>query len=188
MATSFALNEKTDINNNILVFGKHFKNAMAEISPAFGTDNLELYHHTTLADNPLTANKSISVLLYGTHNSGKTNMAVDFAIKSEIPYIKMITADMLISMTEFQITNKINNIFCDAQKSQSAIIILDSIERIIQYTAIGPRFSNPILQTILALIKKPVPRTHKLIIIGTININYEMFNLHCIFNEIKKLN
>jgi hypothetical protein len=38
------------------------------------------------------------------------------------------------------------------------MIVLDDIERLVEYVAIGPRFSNTILQTILVLLKKV--RTH----------------------------
>lgn len=49
-----------------------------------------------------------------------------------------------------------------------SIIVLDDIERLIEFIHIGPRFSNPILQTLLVLIKKkPVNPERKLMIIGT---------------------
>ena len=35
-----------------------------------------------------------------------------------------------------------------------SIVILDDIERLLEYVAIGPRFSNTILQTLLVLLKK----------------------------------
>ncbi len=36
-------------------------------------------------------------------------------------------------------------------------MILDDIERLLEYVAIGPRFSNTILQTLLVLTKKARP-------------------------------
>lgn len=39
-------------------------------------------------------------------------------------------------------------------QSPQSIVILDDIERLVEYVAIGPRFSNTILQTLLVLIKK----------------------------------
>jgi vesicle-fusing ATPase len=47
-------------------------------------------------------------------------------------------------------------------------VILDDIERLIEYVSIGPRFSNPILQTILVLTKKiPIEPGRRIVIIGT---------------------
>ncbi|CAM6128014.1 unnamed protein product [Calypogeia fissa] len=61
----------------------------------------------------------------------------------------------------------INKVFEDAYKSLLSIIIIDDIERIIEYVGIGPRFSNVIVQTLLVLIKRLPPKGRKLLIIGT---------------------
>lgn len=58
--------------------------------------------------------------------------------------------------------------FDDAYKSPLSLIVLDDIERLIEFIHIGPRFSNAILQTLLVLIKKKPPNPErKLMIIGT---------------------
>jgi vesicle-fusing ATPase len=52
------------------------------------------------------------------------------------------------------------------------LIILDNIERIIEFIKIGCRFSNLVLQTILVYIKKiPPKKNRKLMIIGTTSIS-----------------
>lgn len=59
-------------------------------------------------------------------------------------------------------------IFDDAYKSPLSLIVLDDIERLIEFIHIGPRFSNNILQTLLVLIKKKPPSPERrLMIIGT---------------------
>ena len=42
-------------------------------------------------------------------------------------------------------------------QSPLSIIILDDIERLLEFVSIGPRFSNTILQTLLVLLKKASP-------------------------------
>jgi len=42
----------------------------------------------------------------------------------------------------------------DSYKSPCSVIFIDDIERIIDYSRIGPRFSNTVLQTLLVLIRK----------------------------------
>lgn len=52
------------------------------------------------------------------------------------------------------------------------MIILDNIERIIEFIKIGPRFSNLVLQSILVYIKKiPPKKNRKLLIIGTTSMS-----------------
>ncbi len=59
-------------------------------------------------------------------------------------------------------------VFDDAYKSPLSIIVLDDIERMMEYVGIGPRFSNLVLQALLVLIKK-VPSTagRKLMVVAT---------------------
>ena len=61
--------------------------------------------------------------------------------------------------------SSISTIFEDGYKSPSSIIILDNIEKLIEYIKIGPRFSNLILQTILVYIKKLPPKKGKKVLI-----------------------
>uniref|UniRef100_A0A6N2KGU4 Vesicle-fusing ATPase n=1 Tax=Salix viminalis TaxID=40686 RepID=A0A6N2KGU4_SALVM len=52
-------------------------------------------------------------------------------------------------------------------KSPLSIIILDDIERLLEYVAIGPRFSNIISQTLLVLLKRLPPKGKRLLVLGT---------------------
>ena len=66
----------------------------------------------------------------------------------------------------------------DAYKSPLSLILLDDIERLIDYVHIGPRFSNSVLQTLLVLLKKPPPdENRKLLIIGTTSVPHVMEDL-----------
>lgn len=48
-----------------------------------------------------------------------------------------------------------------------SVIILDDIERLVEYVAIGPRFSNIISQTLMVLLKRLPPLGKKLLVLGT---------------------
>ena len=54
--------------------------------------------------------------------------------------------------------------FENAYKSKESAIIIDDIDSIIEFSPIGPRFSNKILQALLVLLKQPPPPGHKLAI------------------------
>jgi vesicle-fusing ATPase len=47
------------------------------------------------------------------------------------------------------------------------VIVLDNIERMIEYTPIGPRFSNIVLQTLMVLVKTVPPLGRRLFILAT---------------------
>lgn len=57
--------------------------------------------------------------------------------------------------------------FKPAVQSPLSLVILDNIERLLEFVPIGPRFSNTLLQIVLELLEKPPPRGRKLMIIGT---------------------
>uniref|UniRef100_H2S3L4 Vesicle-fusing ATPase n=1 Tax=Takifugu rubripes TaxID=31033 RepID=H2S3L4_TAKRU len=109
----------------------------------------------------------VSVLLEGPPNSGKTALAVKIAEDSQFPFIKICSPDKMIGFSEIAKCQAIKKIFEDAYKSQLSCLVVDDIERLLDYVPIGPRFSNPVLQALLVLLKKPPPKGRKLLIIGT---------------------
>ena len=64
-----------------------------------------------------------------------------------------------------------NKIFNDAYKSQLSCVIIEDIERLIEFTHFGQRFTNSILQDLLVNLKrKPSEPDRKILIIGTTSI------------------
>merc|ERR1712224_841057 len=62
----------------------------------------------------------------------------------------------------------ISQIFDDAHKSPLSLIILEDLERLLDYVCIGPRFSNNILQLLFSVLKKrPVKNGHRMLVVGT---------------------
>merc|ERR1712224_840405 len=62
----------------------------------------------------------------------------------------------------------ISQIFDDAHKSPLSLIILEDLERLLDYGCIGPRFSNNILQLLFSVLKKrPVKNGHRMLVVGT---------------------
>uniref|UniRef100_A0A3B5RDL5 Vesicle-fusing ATPase n=1 Tax=Xiphophorus maculatus TaxID=8083 RepID=A0A3B5RDL5_XIPMA len=109
----------------------------------------------------------VSVLLEGPPNSGKTALAAKIAEDSQFPFIKICSPDKMIGHSEIAKCQAIKKIFEDAYKSQLSCVVVDDIERLLDYVPIGPRFSNLVLQALLVLLKKPPPKGRKLLIIGT---------------------
>ncbi|XP_039596810.1 vesicle-fusing ATPase isoform X3 [Polypterus senegalus] len=109
----------------------------------------------------------VSVLLEGPPHSGKTALAARIAEESQFPFIKICSPDKMIGFSETAKCQAIKKIFDDAYKSQLSCVVVDDIERLLDYVPIGPRFSNLVLQALLVLLKKTPPHGRKLLIIGT---------------------
>ncbi|KAK6154341.1 hypothetical protein DH2020_008589 [Rehmannia glutinosa] len=195
-AVSYALNRQLNMEDltkpvdeeNIKITMHDFLNALHEVIPAFGasTDDLErcrlngimecgarhdhIYRRTMLLAEQVKVSEGsplVTCLLEGPSGSGKTAMAATIGIESDFPYVKIISAETMIGLSEPTKCAQIVKVFEDAYKSPLSIIILDDIERLLEYVAIGPRFSNLISQTLLVLLKRLPPKGKKVLVIGT---------------------
>ena len=109
----------------------------------------------------------VSVLMHGPPGSGKTALAALIAKNSEFPFIKLISPEGMVGFDERSKVNYINKVFEDAYKSPLNVVIVDNVERILEYVPLGPQFSNAVLQTLLILFCKQPPNGRRLLIIAT---------------------
>lgn len=108
-----------------------------------------------------------SLLLYGPNGAGTTALAARIAAASAFPFVKRIAADSMVGFSEAGKAASIAKVFADAHKSPFSVVVVDAIERLLEFVPIGPRFSNLILQTLAVLVRKSPPSGHKLLIVGT---------------------
>lgn len=162
--------------------------AVDEITPGFGIDeaNFEVYLRNPLINYgqnygkimgvlekmtnlTLKGSKQLtSMLLYGPQGTGKTSIASHFAKNSKFTYIKIISPEKYIGVGTYGRIFSFNKIFNDAYKTRESLIIIDNIERLIEYVATGPDFNNTLMQAIMLLIKRiPENPECRLMIIGT---------------------
>jgi len=95
-----------------------------------------------------------------------------------------------VGKPDFSKVQEIVKVFEDAYKSNLSLIILDDIERLIEYISIGQRFSNMLLQALLTLVKKNPPNPErKLMIIGTTSQRYVLEQLEIVscFNVVREV-
>lgn len=196
-ASSFAINQYTKGDNiakvdqnieNMKLTRNDFLLALNEVKPAFGVNEEDLnlnFPYGIIEYNPRVhsvfeklksyveevknsdTERLISVLLHGEPGVGKTAIASMLALKSEFPFIKMLSAESLVGMSEGMKINAIDNIFRDVYKSPLNVLVIDKIETLINYVPIGPRFSNDILQMLIVNLNKKPPGGRRLLIIGT---------------------
>ena len=103
----------------------------------------------------------------GPVQSGKTALASTLALNSGFPLIKMISPENMVGFGDIQKLNAINKVFEDSYKSTMSVVVVDDIERLLDYTPLGQRFSNVILQALMVLLKKTPKQGHKLLILVT---------------------
>ncbi|KAF5393083.1 hypothetical protein D9757_001265 [Collybiopsis confluens] len=196
-ATSFAFNRHVKVGTmagisddveNLRVNRNDFMNALEEVHPAFGVSEEELLqviqngiiHFDLVVDEILrsgqllveqvrtsTRTPLVSVLLHGPAGSGKTALGASIAQASQFPFIKLISPDGMVGFSESQKVAAISKIFSDSYKSPLSVIVVDNLERLLEWTPIGPRFSNAILQALLVLFARRPPIGRRLFIIAT---------------------
>lgn len=109
----------------------------------------------------------LTTLLHGLPGAGKSALGAYLMANSDLPFIKVCSPESMIGYSEMAKVQHIRKIFEDAYKSPLSCILLDDIERIIDYVSIGPRFSNNVLQCLLILLKRSPPMGRRLLVIGT---------------------
>lgn len=196
-ATSFAINQYTKSENiakvdenvaNMKLTRNHFLLALNEVKPAFGVSEENLTENAPYGIIPYNpkinvlfdklrsyveevknseTERLVSVLLHGEAGVGKTAIASTLALQSEFPFVKMLSAESLIGMSEGAKIAAIDNVFRDVYRSPLNVLVIDKIESLINYVPIGPRFSNDILQLLMVTLNKRPPNGRRLLIIGT---------------------
>ena len=64
----------------------------------------------------------------------------------------------MVGYTDAAKISYMNKVFTDSYKSPASVVVVDSIETIIDYIPIGPRFSAPVLVALKVLIRKMPPK------------------------------
>ena len=206
LACSNALSQGVNFSNSKVNFSKehkvnmkNFEDAFAEIQPMFGVNSNELenciqFGMINYGENYEILSSKISslfeqiknsqpisllsVLLEGEPGCGKTALASYLALHSGFPYVRIISPESLVKYMENGKYSAIYNTFEDGYKSPYSLIILDNLEKLVEYIKIGPRFSQLLLNTLSVYIKKlPPKKGKKMFIIGTTSMPSEMEDL-----------
>lgn len=195
-AAAFALNRHVDYRDlkkevnasGMKVDRNDFERAMIEVQPAFGMgkDDFarcllggfliygERMTHALEAgkrfrEEVATSERSplLSVLIEGPAGTGKTALAALLAVHSGFPFVRFVSPEMYVGYSEAAKCQALAKLFDDAHKSSLSVIVLDNIERMIEYSPLGPRFSNIVLQTLMVLTKRVPPKGRRLLVLGT---------------------
>jgi vesicle-fusing ATPase len=201
-ASSLAISEKIDTTDGTpkiiksrykpladpIICMDHFLSAMNDICPAFGrskelslpTDLLKWSVEYEGMMNELrkyvasfkeSKNRLMTILIEGEPACGQSSIAKNLALTSDFPLVKLISPETC-GNSELEKVGSISTVFDDAYKSPYSIIIIDNIERLLEYTSVGPRFSNAVLQKLLVSLNRDPPNvtSRLLVLITTSNV------------------
>jgi len=149
-------------------FSRNFINGVIEFSERVRRNITQIKNMVTQVKKS-TRTPLVSCLFSGPPGSGKTAFVSRMAFNSGMPFVRIISPnDLILNGSESSRCSKIVSVFEEAYRCAYSVVIIDDIERILDYTAVGPRFSNAILQALLVLVKKAPPKENrKLMVLGT---------------------
>lgn len=196
-ATSYSLNRKVDVSEtasaknltDITVLKEDFELALTEVKPSFGVheDDFKLLLRNGIIsyspdfDYLLNTCKRaldqvrvsentplLSLLLHGSPGCGKTALSAHLASISDYPFVRRIGPESFVGHSESMKIAAIVKIVEDAYKSSLSLLVIEDLERLMDYVRIGQRFSNNVLQVFFTILKKPPPKEkRRLLIIAT---------------------
>lgn len=189
-AVSFAIAKEVDmkkldkqiLSENIKITNGCFDDAFRDIKPLFGNNTgvcnavipyneeyrLLLEDLTKRIDAFKNSNKSrINIVISGRKGSGKTSLAQHLSKIIGYPFVKYIDNDAYIGKHELERVSVLKNIYFDIDKVRHTVVIIDDIERLLNYVGYGTIFSNHILQTLIMFLNKKITPQHKLCVICT---------------------
>ncbi len=189
-AVSYSISKELDPNNlanakNIkpIISQLDFLKSVSEIKPQFGSISKDIeiitsipfelysinyeniYKQSLNYINMLHEGNLLSILIEGDSYTGKTTLACQIAKHAGFNCIKFINSESLLNSVLKQYT--INEIVNNGCRSDSFILILDCIEKLIEYSPLGNHYNNKVLQTINTLLGKIIDTNKKFVIILT---------------------
>ena len=200
-AASFALFKNIDINDvkkttntDVIIDRSCFMKAIDEIRPEFGVEenvkdkyvkhgiivyNDEFRRKLNTVNERIElmmkssmCNKQVFLVHAAVAGCGISSFAVNLATNDVFDFVRVISAEKFIGISDEQKSIELMNVFMNARKAKHAAIVVDNIERLIGFSPVGYRFSNNVLQTVLTLMNAETD--NKLIIFITTNQKEKM--------------
>lgn len=122
----------------------------------------------------------------GARSTGKTSLAATIAKNSDFPFIKVCTPNDMVGFSETAKCMQLRKIFDDAYRSPLSCIVVDNIERLLDYSPVGPRYSNLVMQALMVLLSKEPPKVGSELV-WLFNAFINAFNKVCFKSNKKKI-
>ncbi|KAJ1373327.1 vesicle fusion factor [Parelaphostrongylus tenuis] len=109
----------------------------------------------------------VTAVLAGAPRTGKSFLAAEIARASDFPLIKVLSPGDMVGFSETAKCQLLRKAFTDAFRSKLSVLLIDNVERLLDYSPVGPRFSNLVLQALLVMLNEPPPADHRLLVLAT---------------------
>eukprot|EP00767_Chilomastix_cuspidata_P004247 gnl/Chilomastix_cuspidata/438.p1 GENE.gnl/Chilomastix_cuspidata/438~~gnl/Chilomastix_cuspidata/438.p1 ORF type:complete len:809 (+),score=213.63 gnl/Chilomastix_cuspidata/438:158-2584(+) len=202
-AASYALNRLVSVTESgakvdadkILVTPEDFEHGLVEVPPAYGVESDDLsactpfgimpFIHSEIVEKAMGAVDMVrrssriklgTMLISGERGIGKTALAAMIASKAGAPFTRIISAQKLVTRvkTEHGRVSEITRVFEDAYKVPFGVIILDNLESLVEWVPIGARYSNLVLQSLIAFLQRIPENGRRLLVICTTSVKMDM--------------
>ncbi|GIQ86854.1 hypothetical protein KIPB_008781 [Kipferlia bialata] len=189
-----------------MVTADHFERALADVRPAFGVTDVDLAA-TYAPDGMLLADPSLpnrlsisevldrvptirnriplaSLYLCGPAGTGRSATALQVAQAIGYDFVRVFSPASLAGsvISDSLIASKITELLENAYRAPESVVVLDDLEDLIEYGQGGLRYSQIVLQTVRAYLRKTPPAGHKMVIIATATSKMPGINVNSLFN------
>lgn len=108
-----------------------------------------------------------TLLLKGKPQTGKSALAALLAKEANFPFVRVVSPTLFIGKSDQGKIHLVDSIFNDASKCEQSCIILEDIEKLVEYVHVGQRFNNTLLQGFKTLLARRPPSGKNLLVIAT---------------------
>jgi len=131
----------------------------------YGVEYTQKYKNIMDKIKNLSKGNMLSILIQGDLYVGKTTMACQIAKNCGLGCIKFISSESLMDYTFKE--KQIYDIFEQGYRTESFVLVLDSIEKLIEYSKLGNIYNNKILQAIYTILSKIIEYPKLIVVILT---------------------
>lgn len=197
-AASYALErQQSGASDEVLVSDADFQRAILDVSPAYThSESHVLSSYLPLGYLPCGISHEVAIssalrlthtlkqgstariqtlLLYGPRGSGKTTLAAHIAVLGKFSYTKILTASSFVSRSDVMKVELLRQTFDDAFRSESAIVVLDDLHRLVEMVQVGTQItvSHGLLHAVNTLLTTTPPAGSKVLVVGTMTAEDE---------------
>ena len=176
---------------DIVVSGQDFERAVGEVTPHHGAQRSQLDALRPFGMLPRGADfealraaaasfvgqvasgraARVCLLLEGERGVGKSALAASLAAEADIPLVTVATPDSIASQASNSgegVAQALSALFDTAARSKGAVVLLDDLERLVQFSPVGPAYNNAALQALFAKLEAPADTEGKgLLVLAT---------------------
>jgi vesicle-fusing ATPase len=110
---------------------------------------------------------ALAVVVTGPPGAGKSAAVAAAALAAGVPCVKRVGPDALVGLGDTAKAGVLHRAFEDVGRVPLGVVVLDDLERLLEYVPLGCRFSNVVLQTLVGVLARPPAPGHRVLVLAT---------------------